>query len=72
MLVFVLVGFSVAGLRGACAAWFAANVVVLIVGVWMSREHIRWSVMWPDRRFLSPFLRSGPPCGRWSRLPLAQ
>ena len=59
VLVFVLLGFGLAGLRGACAAWFAANVIVLITGVWMSRDHIKWSEMWPDFRFLSPFLRSG-------------
>ncbi|MEO6223861.1 MAG: oligosaccharide flippase family protein, partial [Vicinamibacterales bacterium] len=59
MLVFVLIGFNVAGLRGACAAWFAAEVVVLVVGVWMSREHICWSAMWPDRQFLLPYLRTG-------------
>lgn len=58
-LVLVLVGFSLAGLRGACAGWFAANALVLIVGVWMAREHIRWSEMWPDRTFLTPFLRTG-------------
>ena len=59
MLVFVLIGFTMAGLRGACAAWFASNVVVLIVGVWMSRDYIRWSAMWPDRQFLTPFLKTG-------------
>jgi O-antigen/teichoic acid export membrane protein len=59
VLVFVLAGFGLAGLRGACAAWFAANVIVLIAGLWMSRDHITWSEMWPDLRFLSPFLRSG-------------
>ena len=58
-LVSVLIGFSLAGLRGACAGWFAANVLVLIIGVWMAREHIRWSEMWPDRTFLTPFLRTG-------------
>jgi len=59
MLVFVVAGFSVAGLRGACAGWFAANAIVLAVGMWMSRAHLRWSVMRPDRRFLLPFLRTG-------------
>jgi O-antigen/teichoic acid export membrane protein len=59
MLVFVLAGFRVAGLRGACAAWFASNLIVLVVGVWMSRTHIRWSAMWPDRNFLTPILRTG-------------
>jgi O-antigen/teichoic acid export membrane protein len=58
-LIFVLLGFTVAGLRGACAAWFAANVIVLVVGLWMGRAHLRWSVMWPDRKFLTPFLRTG-------------
>jgi len=58
-LVGVLIGFSFAGLRGACAGWFAANVLVLVIGVWMAREHIRWSQMWPDRTFLTPFLRTG-------------
>jgi len=58
-LAFVLIGFNLAGLRGACAGWFAANVSVLIIGVWMARDHIRWSQMWPDRTFLTPFLRTG-------------
>lgn len=58
-LVFVLLGFSYAGLRGACAGWFAANTCVLFIGMWMGRDHIRWSAMWPDRRFMAPFLRTG-------------
>lgn len=58
-LVFVLLGFSLAGLRGACAGWFAANTFVLFIGMWMGRDHIRWSAMWPDRPFMLPFLRTG-------------
>jgi len=58
-LVFVVLGFGVAGLRGACAGWFAANAVVLVIGLWMGRDHIRWSAMRPDRRFMTPFLRTG-------------
>lgn len=60
-MVFVVFGFSVAGLRGACAGWCAANAVVLVVGLWMSRAYLsfRWSALWPDRRFLSPILRTG-------------
>lgn len=60
-MIFVVSGFSVAGLRGACAGWFAANAVVLFVGLWMSRAYLsfRWSALRPDRRFLSPILRTG-------------
>ncbi len=58
-LVFVVLGFNLAGLRGACAGWFAANTFVLFIGLWMGRDHLRWSAMWPDRHFMAPFLRTG-------------
>jgi O-antigen/teichoic acid export membrane protein len=56
---FVLVGAATAGLRGAAAGFLLGHVVVLALGLWMSRSHLRLASLWPDWKFLSPFLRTG-------------
>jgi O-antigen/teichoic acid export membrane protein len=57
--VFVLAGAAAGGLRGACAGYFAAHVVTLGAGLWMSRDYLRWSLARPDLSFLRPYLRTG-------------
>jgi O-antigen/teichoic acid export membrane protein len=59
ILVFVVAGFPIAGLRGACAGFLAANVAVLGVGVLQARPHLRWSSLDLSRRYLAPFIRTG-------------
>jgi len=58
-LAFVLVGIPVAGVRGACAGFFAANLAVLLVGVLQARDFLRWADVDLSRRYLAPFLRIG-------------
>ena len=58
---FTLIGFMLAGLRGACLGVLGANVIVLLVGFWWGRPYLRWSELRPDLPFLKPFLRIGAP-----------
>lgn len=58
-LVGVLLGFPIAGLRGACVGFFAANVVVLIVGLAGAWRYLLWSSLDLRRSYLAPFLRTG-------------
>jgi O-antigen/teichoic acid export membrane protein len=57
--VFTLVGYPMAGVRGACFGYLAANLVVLAVGLAQAAPYIRWSTFDPTRRYLSPYLKSG-------------
>jgi O-antigen/teichoic acid export membrane protein len=55
----ILIGFPVAGLRGACFGFFVANAVVLLAGLAGAREFVRWEQLDLSRRYLGPFLRTG-------------
>ena len=55
----VLAGYPIAGLRGACAGFLAANLVVLIVGLIGARPFLQWSSLDLRRGYLAPFLRTG-------------
>jgi len=55
----VVVGYPIAGLRGACAGFLAANIVVLIAGLIGARPYIRWSAIDFRREYLGPFLKIG-------------
>jgi PST family polysaccharide transporter len=55
----VLVGFPIAGVRGACAGVLAANVVVLVGGLVGARPYLRWSAIDLRREYLTPYLRIG-------------
>ncbi len=55
----VLVGYPIAGLRGACAGLLAANLVVLIAGLVGVRPYLRWSAIDFRREYLGPFLKIG-------------
>ena len=55
----VLVGFPIAGLRGACAGILAANVVVLVAGLIGARPYLRWSALDLRREYLAPYLKVG-------------
>jgi O-antigen/teichoic acid export membrane protein len=59
ILVFVIAGFWLQGLRGACAGVLAANIVALIVAIWLGRSYIRWQEIRLDLVYLRPFLRTG-------------
>jgi O-antigen/teichoic acid export membrane protein len=58
-LVFLLIGFYLAGLHGACLGLFVAELIVLFVGAWWGRSYISWSEIRLDIRFLMPYLRFG-------------
>lgn len=55
----VLAGFPLAGLRGACFGFLAANVAVLVVGLIGARPYLDWSLVTLRRSYLTPFLRTG-------------
>jgi O-antigen/teichoic acid export membrane protein len=55
----VLAGYPIAGLRGACAGFLAANVIVLIAGLVGARPYLRWSQIDLRREYLGPFLKIG-------------
>jgi O-antigen/teichoic acid export membrane protein len=58
-LVGVLAGFPVAGLRGACFGFLAANLAVLVVGLVGARPYLDFSLVTLRRSYLAPFLRTG-------------
>jgi O-antigen/teichoic acid export membrane protein len=70
-LVLVLVGFPLAGLQGACAAFLIANLVVLGFGLARAWDYLHWSHVDLTKPYLGPFIRLGrssPPgtcCSRW-------
>ena len=55
----VLIGFPLAGLRGACAGFAAANLLVLIIGVAGAWRYLLWSALDLRRSYLGPYLRTG-------------
>ena len=58
-LVLVLVGFPLAGLQGACAAFLIANFVVLGFGLFRAWEYLHWSHVDMTQAYLGPFIRLG-------------
>lgn len=59
LLVLVLPGYYLDGLRGAALAVLATEVCVLILGIWCIRLRFTWPDLRPDREFLGPYLRFG-------------
>ena len=59
MLALVLGGAVVGGLRGACAGFFLASLVVFLVGVASARHSLRWSCLDLSAKYLRPYLRLG-------------
>ncbi len=55
----VLAGFPAAGLRGACAGFLFANVVVLVVGLVGARPYLSWASIDLRRSYLAPYLQTG-------------
>jgi len=58
-LVLVITGLLLAGLRGACAGFFTANLAVLLIGLMQAWTFLRWTDLDLGRRYLAPFLRIG-------------
>lgn len=55
----VLIGFPLAGLRGACAGFAVANVIVLAIGLSGAWRYLLWSSLDLRRSYLAPYLRIG-------------
>jgi O-antigen/teichoic acid export membrane protein len=58
-LVLVLVGFPVAGLQGACAAFLIANVIVLVFGLARAWDYLHWAHLDMTTAYLGPLIRLG-------------
>ena len=58
-LAFLLSGFYLAGLQGACLGLLMAELIALSIGVWWGRSHFSWSEMRLDISYLMPYLRFG-------------
>jgi O-antigen/teichoic acid export membrane protein len=56
-LIFLLTGFHLGGLRGACLGLLLTELAVWSVGLWWGRSYLSRSEWWPDRRYLTPFLK---------------
>jgi O-antigen/teichoic acid export membrane protein len=59
ILAFVVIGFPIAGLRGACAGFLLANVIVLVLGFAQAWPYLHWKQLDLSRRYLAPFIRTG-------------
>jgi O-antigen/teichoic acid export membrane protein len=55
----VLVGYPAAGLTGACAGFLAANVIVLVIGLFGARDYLVPAALDLRRMYLAPYLRTG-------------
>ena len=58
-LLFVPIGFLAIGLRGACGGFLAAELVVLLVGLFGARHLVQWTAIDLSRRYLQPYLKTG-------------
>jgi O-antigen/teichoic acid export membrane protein len=56
---FLIPGFYLGGLRGACLGLLLTELVVMIVGGSWGRSYLSWSEMRLDIRYLTPYLRFG-------------
>lgn len=59
ILVFVLLGFHLASLRGAFLGLWLTELFVLSIGVWWGKPYLSWVELRPDVRYLAPYLRFG-------------
>lgn len=57
-LALVPVGFTVAGLRGACLGFLGAELFVLTCGLWWARPYLRWADLDLGKQHLGPYLRT--------------
>jgi O-antigen/teichoic acid export membrane protein len=55
----VIIGFYLAGLRGALMGLFLTEWVVLFIGVWWGKFYFSWTELRLDIRYLTPYLRFG-------------
>jgi O-antigen/teichoic acid export membrane protein len=58
-IVFLISGFYLNGLLGACLGLLLTELVVLSIGVWWGRFHLSWSEMRLDLSYLTPYLQFG-------------
>ncbi len=59
ILVFVIIGFYLASLRGAFLGLCLTELFVLSIGVWWGKPYLSWTEFRPDVRYLAPYLRFG-------------
>lgn len=58
-IVFLISGFYLNGLQGACLGLLLAELTVLLIGVWWGRSYLSWSDMRLDLFYLTPYLQFG-------------
>ncbi len=58
-IVFLLSGFYLGGLQGACLGLLLTDLSILFIGFWWGRSYFSWSDMRLDTHFIAPFLRFG-------------
>jgi O-antigen/teichoic acid export membrane protein len=59
ILVWVIIGFYLAGLQGAFLGLWLTELIVLSIGVWWGKPYLSWTELRPDVRYLTPYLRFG-------------
>jgi len=59
ILILVIIGFYLSGLRGALLGLLLTELIVLSIGVWWGKSYFSWTELRPDVRYLTPYLRFG-------------
>ncbi len=59
ILSFLLLGFILGGLRGACLGTLLAELIVMVIGFWWARPYLSWRGLLPDVSYLAPYIRFG-------------
>jgi O-antigen/teichoic acid export membrane protein len=59
LVVLVIIGFYLGGLRGALMGLFLTEWIVLFIGVWWGKSYFSWKEFRLDIRYLTPYLQFG-------------
>jgi O-antigen/teichoic acid export membrane protein len=59
ILVWVIIGFYLGGLRGALLGLLLTELIVLSIGVWWGKPYFSWRELRLDMRYLAPYLQFG-------------
>lgn len=58
-IIFLLLGFYLDGLRGACLGLLLSELIVLSIGIWWGKSYLSWSELKLDLGYLIPYLQFG-------------